>query len=359
MGTRDAKQTRATIQDVARLAEVSVSTVSRYLNGSKHVSESARRRIEAAVRKLMYRPSQTARTMRTRRSGTLGLVIPDIGHPFFAEVIRGAEEAAATRGYTVFLVNTAEDPQKERRLLQALVDKDVDGILYGGGFELDGLGRNMYDMPVVVIDREIHLPQAQAILVDNLSGGYQATRHLLSEGRRRIAVLTGPRRYRTNWDRYQGFLKAMAEAGHDPHALPSAETAVSIGAAREAVLQWLDAGVRPDAIFAANDLLAVGCLEALAERGVVVPGECAVVGFDNITLASLVRPALSTVDQPKYDMGRLGAEYLVAQIEGRPASGRRTVLPPRLVIRDSCGPHAAAPHPSEERRRDPHGTGPG
>ncbi|MEW6046805.1 MAG: LacI family DNA-binding transcriptional regulator [Bacillota bacterium] len=339
MRSNGSRPLRTTIHDVARLAEVSVSTVSRYLNGSPHVSEEARRRIELAVRKLMYRPSQTARTMRTRHSRTLGLVIPDIAHPFFAEVIRGAEEAAATRGYTVFLVNTAENPEKERQLLEALVDKDVDGILYGGGFQLDGLGRNMYEMPVVVIDREINLPQAHAILVDNLAGACEATAHLLAEGRRRIAVLTGPRRHRTNFDRYEGFVKASQEAGRDLTAAPNAETVVSIDAGREAVLAWLDSGMRFDAIFAANDLLAVGALQALSERQIGVPADCAVVGFDNITLSALVRPALTTVDQPKYEMGRLGAEYLIREIEGEPALERRTVLRPRLVVRQSCGPH--------------------
>jgi LacI family transcriptional regulator len=331
---------RATIRDVARLAGVSSSTVSRYLNDSAHLSTSARERIAGAMAKLGYRPDATARTMRTRRSRCLGVLVPDIANPFFVEIASAIERTAAEHGYTVMICNTDEDSAKEERLVQTLIDRSVDGLIM---IACDGTtpaiiaqaGR----LPMVAIDRVVDHSLVMSIAGDNFTGAALATRRLLGLGHRRIAFLTGPLSIPAYNERYAGFREALdgAALAWDQSLFLGGHATVEEG--QRVVAAAHQSGRRFTAIFAASDLLAIGALLAARQRGLALPDDLSVIGYDNIPFSAYVHPGLSTVDQPKREMGRMGAIALIQALDSRePLEAKVLRIAPRLVMRGSCAP---------------------
>jgi DNA-binding LacI/PurR family transcriptional regulator len=331
----------ATIRDVARAAGVSIATVSHAHSGNRPVSERARRRVVETSRRLGYRPSHLAQAMVTGRSKALGLIVPDIANPFFPEIGRGAEDAAADRDYGVFLADSELDPVEEQRYVDAFRAKGVDGLLYLAGTPM--LGPALADAaaggtPLVLVDEELPVrgPRCGFVGVDNAGGGRFAAEHLLERGCRRPAVVGGPARLPTAQARLGGFLSALADAGVELAGQRSAEAYVfedGVTAGRA----LLGASPRPDGIFCANDLLAFGVASAAREAGLSIPHDVAVVGFDNIFFARLGDPPLTTVAQPMRDLGAAAANLLIDLIEGRPAD-RRQILPVHLIERASTRP---------------------
>lgn len=334
----------ATIRDVAARARVSVATVSRVVNRSPHrVRPATRRRVLAAVRALGYDANIIAQGLKKRTTRTVALIVPDISNPFFPAIARGIEDAARARGYAVLLCNTYEDLDRERDYLTLLAKRMVDGVIFAtvgsNTAHLRALRREA--RPVVLVARGVEGLRIDTVLVDNYRGEFEATSHLIALGHRRIAHVTGPGSLHVAAERRRGYLEALAAAGLPPGEAIIVEGDFAAEGGRRAVRELLEGGVSFTAVAAANDLMAIGAIEALRAGGRRVPEDVAVVGFDDITFASVVSPALTTVAQPKYRMGQMAMERLLQLMDGIDRSPRQTILSPQLVIRDSCGARSA------------------
>jgi len=323
----------ATIRDVARSAGVSPATASRVLSASRHpVSERGRRRVLAAARRLGYIPNLLARSLLTRETAAIGVLVPDVSNPYYAGVLRGIEDAAGPARRTVILCNTDRDPAKLRWYLRALMERRVDGLVVAGGsFGRAETAITGGALPVVMIGRgPARLP---SVRVDNVAAGAMATRHLLELGHRRIACLAGPAVSTTAADRVAGYRRALREAGlsaADEVVLEAGFTPTGVFALVDRLFARAPA---PTALVAPNDLVAVAVVRALHEQGRRVPGDVSVVGFDDIPVASYVVPALTTVAVPTVALGRAAVEALLGLLAGRPAAP--VVLPCELRVRES------------------------
>ncbi|MDI3318039.1 MAG: LacI family DNA-binding transcriptional regulator [Bacillota bacterium] len=331
----------ATIREVARMAGVSPATVSRVLNGQAPVRESTRRRVLEAVEALGFTPNGLARGLAKGVTRTIGLVLPDIANPYFPALARGVEDAARAAGFAVILGNSDNDPAQEAAHVAVMRERLVDGLIIASSGQPERLPAVVGDVPTVLIDRRVDGWPADSVSTDNRLGGRLAVAHLLSRGRRRIAHLGGPEGVTSAGDRALGFSDALREAGLEPDPKLVSRGPFAFESGYERTRALLASGVDFDAIFAANDLLAVGAIQACQDEGLDVPQQVAVVGFDDILLARLVRPRLTTVLQPAYRAGTLAWERLAARIAAR-AAGRAPAEPldvqltPRLVVRESA-----------------------
>ncbi|MBI2914731.1 MAG: LacI family DNA-binding transcriptional regulator [Firmicutes bacterium] len=334
---------RVTIEDVARLAGVSKSTVSIVINGQRGVSEATRQAVRQAIEKLGYRPDGVARSLKKRHSDVIGLVLPDITNPFFPEVAKGVGDCARAAGYTVLLCNTENSPAEEVRAVDALIERRVDGvILVSSGKHSDHLiDLKKTAIPAVLVDREAGGIGLSTVSVDNIAGAYDAVTHLIGLGHRRIGFLSGPLDVLPNKQRHDGYRLALGNAGIKYDAgLVKTSDELSPDEAWVLTGQLLDQEThRPTAVFAFSDLWAIKVISAARERGFHVPGDLAVVGFDDTMIAPVVDPPLSSVSQPKYEMGRCAVELLLEAISDKEVIPRAVVLKPELVVRASCGAH--------------------
>jgi LacI family transcriptional regulator len=327
----------ATIKDVARIAGVSYTTVSHVVNSTRPVSPAVRMRVEAAIAQLGYVPSGVARSLRARSTSTIGLVVPNSTNPFFAELARGIEDECERNGYCVLLCNSDDNPVKQRNYLRVLQEKRIDGIIVAS-VGIDGAlaeGLTGARVPVVTVDRSIEGLSTDLVQIDHEAGAWLATRHLLELGHTRIGCIAGPAITSVSTLRVDGMRRACAEAGV---ALPAeavvASDFTSPGGYR-AAQQLLDT-LRPTAIFAGNDMMGIGALRAAAERGIAVPAELSVIGFDDIELTRYVYPTLSTVGSSIVRMGETAARTLLERIGGSAGVAPvRRVLSPELQVRDS------------------------
>jgi len=330
----------STIKHVAARAGVSFTTVSHVLNGTRRVSESARERVERAVAEMGYAPSAVARALKMSETCILGVLVPNITNPFFAELTRGIEDCCRRTDYSVFLCNSDDDPARQSRYLQTLLERRVDGLLLAAAAgEASALAQRLSStrVPTVVVDRPIPGLAADLVRVDHQAGARLAVEHLIGLGHRRIACLSGPSEFAVSRARVQGWRDALAAAGVEPGPSWLLEGDFSAAAGHALALDLLARG-EISAIFASNDLLAIGALRAAAERGVAVPAALSVIGFDGIDLGGYGFPALTTVGHPIRAMGEKAAEVLIERIAVRPAGDREVVLPARLLLRESTGP---------------------
>jgi LacI family transcriptional regulator len=340
----------ATIHDVARRAGVSASTVSHVVNGTRFVSAGTRTRVEHSIEALGYRPNALARSLRRGQSHTLGLIVPDSANPFFAEIGRELEASAFEAGFSVVLCNTENDREKERLYVNVLVRNQVDGILLVAADDRSGVLRAHLGgkMPLVTLDREASRPGLDCVTADHFSGGLLATRHLVGLGHRRIACIAGPAGLSASAQRLAGHRKALQEAG-----LRGGDDLVRHGDFRPesgwAAARKLLRGARPPtAIFACNDLMAMGALRAADELGRRVPDDLAVVGYDDIELSRYTTPPLTTVAQPKREMAREALRLMSRRIGAGAVRPQKRQFPVWLVVRETCG-GAGAPAAVEGR----------
>jgi LacI family transcriptional regulator len=334
----------ATMNDVARLANVSIATVSHVINGTRFVSAERVERVHAAMQELGYTPDATARSLRVGRTHTIGLVIPDTSNPFFAALARWIEEAGFESGYTTILANSDERPDREHRYVSTLVSKRVDGLILAPSRGDHGKLTQLLDnarMHVVVVDRDAALPNADVVLYDNAGGSYAATRHLIDLGHTCIGCIAGPADATSAAERVKGFRNAITDAGLDLPQHAVVESDFHFTGGREATTRLLATEEPFTALFAANDLMAAGAVRALAERGISVPGEVSVIGFDDAPLAEMISPALTTMRQPLQDMAQAAMSLLLARItESNGGPPTRRVLPTSLVVRESTAKRA-------------------
>lgn len=326
-----------TMRDVAQKARVSIKTVSRVVNDQGEIAETTRQRVLAAINELGYRPSRIARAMVTQRSHTVGLVIPDITNPFFPEVARGVQDLAQAKDYNVFICNTDEDVEEDLRTLHSLADQGVDGIIVFSSMVSDDKLSAFADTfrPIITINRFFEHPNVSLIMVDNYQGARLAMAHFFEKGHTAIAMLTGNSASPQKIRRVRGYCDALTEANlpvNDNWIIPATPNMTN---GYQAACQLLTQYPQITAIFAYNDLLALGALRACYELGRRVPQDCAVIGFDDIQLASMVTPALTTVHYDKYALGQTAINRLFEMIETPQAPFLPIEVGVKLIIRES------------------------
>lgn len=330
----------ANIQDVAARASVSIATVSRVLNRSDHkVSAATRKRVMAAVEELDYRPNALARGLLMKRTMTVGVIIPDISNPYYAEIVRGIQDVADAKGYDILLQNTDRKAERIIKSIYLLREKIVDGVIFSGGiihgYETLSALKELRGRVVVIGRHEVNFPAA---LVDNIGGATEAIQHLIDRGHRRIAFIGGPENSAAMTDRLKGYESALAQNGYpiDKDLLVFGDlTPESGNVAAETLLQREN---RPTAVLAANDMMAFGTIYAARRLGFKIPDELAVVGFDDVHLSAFFDPALTTVEIPRYRMGQGAMEMLIDLISGKPFDRMRW-FKTRLIVRESSGSH--------------------
>ena len=343
----------ASLQEVAQVAGVSTSTVSRAITRPDMVNAETRERVEAAVRTLGYRPSRVARRLRVAHgySDLVGLVIPDLQNPFFADLARGVEDVAARHGYTVLIGNSDENVEKETRYLNAMQAEAVDGIILPPSCEGRSAAVDLAraGVPLVCVDRRLDKASVDTVLVDNVRGAAEATEHLIALGHRRIGDLEGKQGVSTTRERLEGYRSALARHGieSDP-ALVLAGDSRPEGARRLAA-RLLEAPDRPSALLVGNGMMTLGVVEAIHDLGLRIPEDVAVVGYDDMPWARALVPALTVVRQPGHELGSRAMELLRQRIREPERSITTVMLQPELVVRGSCG--AAAPAGQDQRGR--------
>ncbi|MFC0629161.1 LacI family DNA-binding transcriptional regulator [Kribbella deserti] len=328
-----------TIYDVARRSGVSPATVSRVLSGRRNVDPALAEKVQAAVAELGYRPNGVARNLRRSSTNLWAAVISDIENPFFTSLVRGLEDVAQTEGYHVVLCNSDEDPAKEAAYASAVLTEQMAGVVISPSSTADGvLQLHEAKTPMVLIDRKVAGVEADSVLVDNEHGATEAVRHLLDGGYRRIACITGPPQVSTAMDRLAGYRAALSGAGvsYDADLVRHADFREAGGFAAMASLLGL--AEPPEALFVTNNLMTVGALECLAERGLRAPDDIAVVGFDDLPWANLVVPPLTTVAQPTYELGRRAGVLLRERIADPSRPPSTVILPTELNIRATSTP---------------------
>jgi len=338
---------RTTINDVARRADVSKTTVSHVLNNTRFVAEETAHRVHQAVQDLDYRPSRIARSLAAQRSNTIGLLVSDIANPFYPEIIKGVEEVALANAYNVFLANVGYDLDRIVSSIHSMIDHQVDGVIcMSTRFSPDLLDElAATQLPVVFLDwadpTGTRHPAAFSTLEFDFSGGIaQAVRHLISLGHRRFAHISGPPDVWSAQRRQQAFLDALAGNGIPSEKVLVIEGNLQIDGGRAALAPILQAQPRPTAIFAANDLTALGFLWQARLHGLQIPSDFSLVGLDNIPLAAEITPALSTVALPIHQIGSRAMHTLLALITGtRPEAVPAALpVPTELILRESTAP---------------------
>jgi LacI family transcriptional regulator, galactose operon repressor len=335
------------MRDVARLAGVSISTVSAVLNGTAVVSEERTERVRRAIEALSFAPDHIARSLKTGRTNTIGVVIPDITNAFYPAVLRGIEDAAREARYTVLFCNSNEDPAEEQSLLKVLVSRRVDGILLACSGDTIGPVLSRRHCPIVFVDRVPIGIKEGAVTTDNYEAAELATRHLLDLGHRRIALLGGRLQISPHLGRLQGFLRTMNAAGLPvlPEYIHECDMQIESGYAGGKKLLSLQP--RPTAILASNNKLLLGSLRSVQEMNLKCPSQLSLIGFDDHAWNEHLNPRLTTVIQPAYEMGTCAFRTLFRRMRpdlDRPEDGNSgmTFLKARLEIRESTGPVPAA-----------------
>lgn len=331
----------ATIKDVAKMAGVSPSTVSRVLSGKGVVKESTRQKVMEAVMSLNYRPNVLARGLKKGETKTIGLIIPNIRNPIFPVVVKGVEDMARRYGYTVVLCNTDESAELEKEYIQKLRKRWVDGlILVPSGKEVEHIRELQQEgFPVVVLIRSVDVP-VKTIVIDNFKAAYDAVSFLVKTGHRRIVIVKGNQQLNLYKERFKGYVQALKDAG-----LPVREELITgddSGSAQwsmdgyNAISSLLRQNISFDAVFATTDLRAIGAIRAIKDHGLRVPEDISVLGFDNLDFSSLIDPPLTTVAQPLYRMGESAVNKLLHLIENGGEEGPLTeYMSSELIIRKS------------------------
>lgn len=326
------------IAEVARHAGVSVATVSRVLNSKDTVRDATRQRVLSSVQALGYRVNNLARSLRTDKSGLLLAMVPDIGNPFYAQIVQGIDHTVQEKGYSLLLCETGADASRERRYLDLLQTRRADGAIC---LDPDTVQQALHEQgmafPWVACCEFDDRADVPYVGIDNRTAAAEAVRYLIGRGRRRIAIINSDTRFMYARQRQQGYVDALGEAGRVPQPCYCMQVdGLDFQAGRDAATHLFSLPQPPDAIFAVSDTLAIGAMHGAREAGRTIPADVAVIGFDDIALAGQIFPALTTVAQPMHDLGRQAAQLLLRQLSGAPVSAPGVVLPHRLVLRESA-----------------------
>lgn len=325
------------MREVAGRAGVSVTTVSHVINNTRTVSTGTRCRVEEAMQTLGYQPNVLARSLRRGVTHTIGIILPDNANPYFAEVVRGIEDTSFAQGYSVILCNSDNDLEKEDHYTNVLVEKQVDGIIFvAAGLSADNIHKlQARGIPLVLVDRHVPDVQVDEVLADNKHGGWLATRHLIDLNHRAIACIAGPPGLRSSSKRVAGYRQALESAGilFDPRWVVEGDFQYQSGYA--AAKELFHHKPSPTAIFACNDLMAIGAYRFTHEKNLCIPEQLSIVGFDDVHLAAYTNPPLTTIRQSKRDMGAQAAKLLLQRIAQQDLEPRLEILDTEIVIRGS------------------------
>jgi LacI family transcriptional regulator len=333
-----------TIKDIARLARVSHTTVSRALNNKPRISRKTRDRILSVAKKLNYQPNVAARSLKVRRTKTLGLVITTIINPFYPELAQAIENTAREMGYNIILCSTNYDITLERQYIDMLKGKGVDGIIFTSTHRhdpnIEGLINEKF--PLILVNRKIHdesvINRVDYVVVDNVHGGFVATEHLIRMGHKRIGVVLGLSQSSASVERLKGAKKALADYGlqFEPDLVFQGDFLMPSGI--EAARKFSAMKDRPTAVFGVNDYMALGAIEGFTDQGFQIPRDVALVGFNDIEISRMKNIGLTTIGQKTYEMGSIAVRTLVEKIEGE-CHGviKQIILEPELIVRESCG----------------------
>ncbi|MEV4597807.1 LacI family DNA-binding transcriptional regulator [Amycolatopsis sp. NPDC049253] len=323
------------IKDVAKRAGVSIGTVSNVVNRPHVVATATRNRVLSVIQELGYVRDESARQLRAGRSRIMALLVLDLGNPFFVDVARGAEEAAHAQGINIITCNSGQRVETEASYLAMLAEQRVRGVLLSpvdtGGDAMQAFRRS--GIPYVFVDRKVPADEASSVSVDDVAGGALAARHLLETGHHHIGFVNGPTILTQCRDRDAGVRSVLTGSGARLSGVEAVGLDVASG--RDAGARLLGMSPRPTAVFCANDLLALGVLQAMVGAGVRVPDEMAIVGYDDIEFAGAAAVPLTSVRQPAFRLGRTAAEQLLAETEENPPPHRQEVFTPELVVRES------------------------
>ncbi|MFZ4813696.1 MAG: LacI family DNA-binding transcriptional regulator [Phototrophicaceae bacterium] len=322
------------IKEVAARAGVSVATVSRVLSNKNSVRPQTREVVMRVIEELSYRPNRVASSLRRQKANVIGLLVSDIMNPFFTEIARAIEDVANQYQMGVFFCNTDEDPQKEKRYLQTLLDENVAGIILSPTASPIEHFQFLFEdaTPIVVIDRRIPSATVDCVLSDNLQAATLLTEHLIQQGYKRIAAVIGLKAVTTGQERMQGYLQAMHAYGLEPLC---AFTPPREKEGEQVVYQWLSAGQLPDAILTGNSRLTIGAINAIKSAGLTISKDIGLAGFDETIWAAHIGSGLTVIRQPTYEMGQTAAELLLQRIDAPQRAAREVILRGNLIQRGS------------------------
>lgn len=328
----------ATIYDVAREAGVSMATVSRVVNGNPNVKPTTRKKVSEAIERLGYRPNAVARGLASKKTTTVGVIIPDISNVFFSELARGIEDIATMYKYNIILCNSDQNVKKEIRLIQTLLGKQVDGIVFMGG-EITSVHVEEFKkspVPIVLAATTDEQGEIPSVNINYEQSVFEAISFLIEEGHRHIGFINGPAEVPINGIYKLGGYKRALES----HGLPFDESMIAIGdytyeSGKEATEQFLDQAVKPTAVFAASDEMAIGVIHEIQDRGMKVPGDLEVISNENTRLAQMVRPTLTSIVEPMYDIGAVAMRLLTKLMNNEKVDNDEVILPYRIEYRQS------------------------
>ncbi|EJH44444.1 ribose operon repressor [Vibrio cholerae HC-46A1] len=326
------------MKDIARLAGVSTSTVSHVINKSRFVSDEIAERVNNAAQQLNYAPSALARSLKMNRTKTIGMLVTTSTNPFFGEVVKGVERSCYHQGYNLILCNTEGDNQRMKASINTLLQKRVDGLLLMcstlEGERLDVFDRYP-DIPIVVMDWGPILFASDKIQDNSLQGGYMAAKHLIECGHKEIGCITGPLIRHQAQMRYEGYKRALAEAGIAINPDWIVESDFECEGGYQAFEKLYQRGKLPSALFVSNDMMAMGVIQAASQRGLRVPDDLSLIGYDDVHIAKFMTPALTTIHQPKYRLGKAAVDTLLYRLENPDTTAQVVQLEPTLVVRNS------------------------
>ena len=334
----------ASIKDVAEKAGVSISTVSNVINGTKYVSDELKYKINKVIKELEYEVNPVARSLKSKKTMTIGVVITNINRIFFPQVIKGIQDGAAKYGYSLTFFNTNDKFEDEKRFVQMLESNWVDGIILDSVADIKNedyfknislLGNIKKRIPVVSLERRVDNYGIDSVVINNYKGGSMAARHLLDCNCKKFVHFTGPLTSSIAQDRLNGYMDELKKEGLDTSDVRIAEGDYSPLSGYHAMKQLLLDGIDIDGVFAANDQMAIGAIKAILESGLRIPEDVKVVGFDNTFVASIVEPSLTTINVPKYKMGKEAIDTLMNRIEQNPDSQSVIEMPINLIVRQS------------------------
>lgn len=322
---------------MAKHAGVSISTVSLAINKKERVSEELRQKVTRAIDELNYRPNGLARGLKSKKSKVIGLIIPDIVNPFFPLMVRGVGDTAKRYGYNIILCNTDGEVKEEATFLRLFEEKCVDGIIFtcAGRIKKSLSLLNELSIPKVILDRRLDDLSIPTVTVDNTKGAYIATSHLIRNGKQKILFISGPDQLQSSLDRLNGYKQALAE-----NQLPVKPELITYGdfsfeSGQKALKDVIASQISFDAVFGANDMMTLGAIMVLSELGMDIPDQIEVVGYDDILLASLFKPALTTVRQPAYEMGAEAVKMVLRAMNSKKEFVASKVFEPQLIVRES------------------------
>lgn len=331
---------KITISDIARMANVSKATVSRVINNKPEgVGKETRENILRIIKESGFQPSMVARGLVTKKTKSIGLIITDIANSFYPLLVRGVEDHANKYGYSLFLCNSDNNPEKEKEYINAFIEKSVDGVILSSSMNETSYHYNILknkNIPLVVLDRCVEGEEYDAsVFFDNTKGAYIAVNYLINKGHKNIAFISGSKSLIISRHRLDGYRMALEERNIEVKEDIIVEGDFQFESGYKRTIELLEQGKEFTAIFAGNDLMAVGAIMALKSKKIEVPQQVEVIGFDNVDISRYIKPQLSTVGQPAYEMGVNGAKQLIKLIEGKNISKKNIILKPELVLRET------------------------